>query len=304
MTDFIIIGAGIAGLTASIYAIRAGHCVLVFEKGFYGGQIALTNEVENYPAVEKISGPDLSEKIYQQASSLGTPIRFEQVISVDLKDEIKKVVTTEDTYEAKTVLIANGVKRRKLGCPGEKEFAGRGVSYCATCDGAFFKGKTVAVVGGGNVALEDAIFLSNLCQQVYLIHRRDSFRGEKILVQTALSRKNIQILYHTTVEAIQGEATVSSLTIKNTQDKTTKSLSVNALFIAIGLEPDNSMFSDQLPMDGDGYLLADESCMTPLAGVYVAGDCRSKPLRQIITAASDGAVAAVAASHYLDLHFS
>lgn len=304
MTDLIVIGAGIAGLTSSIYTIRAGHSILVLEKGFYGGQIALTSEVENYPAIEKISGSELSNKIYQQASALGVPVRFETVTSVCLKEKIKKVTTNENKYEAKAVIIANGVKRRKLGCPGEEAFSGRGVSYCATCDGAFFKNQTVAIVGGGNVALEDAVFLSNLCKKVYLIHRRDTFRGEKILVESVKNRKNIEILFHSTVTSIQGDQTVSSIEIKNNQNNSTHSLSLQGVFIAIGLEPDNALFAEQLPLDNAGYFIADENCTTSLKGVYIAGDNRTKPLRQIITAASDGAVAAVQAARYLDQNFS
>lgn len=303
MTDIIIIGAGIAGLTASIYAIRAGHSVIVFEKGFYGGQISLTNEVENYPSVEKISGPELSEKIYTQAIALGATIKFEDVISASLSGNVKKVVTTQCEYEAKTVIIANGVKRRKLGCSGEEQFTGRGVSYCATCDGAFFKGKSVAVVGGGNVALEDAIFLSNICTDVYLIHRRDSFRGEKILAETALSRKNIHMLYHSAVKSIEGDQVVSRIILENTNGQSAPDpLAVSALFVAIGLEPDNTIYSAELAVNEWGYLIADESCTTNQTGVYVAGDCRTKEVRQIITAAADGAVAAIAAGKYLDLN--
>ncbi len=297
-TDLLIVGAGCAGLTAAVYAIRAGHSAIVLEKGMYGGQIALTSEVENYPSIEKISGVELATLIYNQAVKQGADIRFEEVTEARLGAAEKIVITTSEEYRARAVILANGVERRKLGCPGEAEFTGRGVSYCATCDGAFFRGKDVAVVGGGNTALEDALFLSNLCRKVYLIHRRDQFRGEKVMVDAVLARDNIEILYQHTVEEILGDKVVTSVRAAGPEDGQ-RTLDVTAVFVAIGLIPVNQLFAEA-GLDANGYLVAGEDCATQLPGVYAAGDTRSKPLRQIITAASDGAVAAVAASNYLN----
>lgn len=297
-TDLLIVGAGCAGLTAAVYAIRAGHSAIVLEKGMYGGQIALTSEVENYPSIEKISGVELATLIYNQAVKQGADIRFEEVTEARLGAAEKIVITTSEEYQARAVILANGVERRKLGCPGEAEFTGRGVSYCATCDGAFFRGKDVAVVGGGNTALEDALFLSNLCRKVYLIHRRDQFRGEKVMVDAVLARDNIEILYQHTVEEILGDKVVTSVRAAGPEDGR-RTLDVAAVFVAIGLIPVNQLFAEA-GLDANGYLVAGEDCNTQLPGVYAAGDTRSKPLRQIITAASDGAVAAVAASNYLN----
>lgn len=299
MTDVLIIGAGCAGLTAAIYAKRAGRSTLVLERLFHGGQISVTNEVENYPAIEKISGPELAERIYEQAAAQGADIRYEDVTAVELEGPVKRVTTTQGTYEARTVIIANGVQRRKLQCPGEDTFLGRGVSYCATCDGAFFRGKDVAVVGGGNTALEDALFLAELCRRVYLIHRRDSFRGEQVLAEAVAARENIVPLFTRTVESIHGDSRVEEVQLLDTATGTRESLPVSAVFIAIGMQPDNRLFAGA-GLDKDGYILADESCMTRLPGVYVAGDTRTKWLRQIITAAADGAVAATQAVRYLE----
>ena len=269
MVDVLIIGAGCAGLTAAIYATRAGHRVVVLEKLFHGGQISVTNEVENYPAIDRISGPDLANRIYEQAAALGA------------------------------VIIANGVQRRRLQCPGEEAFLGRGVSYCATCDGAFFKGKDAAVVGGGNTALEDALFLAKLCRTVYLVHRRDSFRGEKVLAEAIAQRPNIRPLFNKTVESIHGGQSVEEAALLDAATGERTRLPVSAVFVAIGMQPDNGLFA-AAGLDKDGYIQADESCTTRLPGVFVAGDTRTKWLRQIITAAADGAVAAARAGHYLE----
>ncbi len=299
MTDLIIIGAGCAGLTAAIYAQRAGLQTILLEENFYGGQIALTNEIENYPAIPSITGPELAQQLYGQAESLGAQIRFEMVTQAELTSHPKIITTNVGRYEAKAVIVANGAKRRKLGCPGEAELSGRGVSYCATCDGAFFRGKDVAIVGGGNTALEDALFLSNVCRTVFLIHRRDTFRGEKSLAERVRQRENIHLLYDSTVTEIRGDAAVSAAVIQNLKTGAQQELPVSAVFIAIGLMPENGIFSRQLPLDENGYFLAGEDCKTPLAGVFVAGDCRTKPLRQIVTAAADGAVAGYQAASYI-----
>lgn len=300
MTDIIIIGAGCAGLTAAIYAQRAGLRTILLEENFYGGQIAISNEIENYPAIPSITGPELARQIYGQAEKLGAQIRYETVTQAELATHPKVVTTSAGRYEAKAVIVANGVRRRLLECPGEAEFTGRGVSYCATCDGAFFRGKDVAIVGGGNTALEDALFLANVCRTVYLIHRRDSFRGDKALADRITQRENIKIHYDSAVLEIHGESAVTAVSIKNTKAGAQQELPVSAVFVAIGLIPENELFSSQLPLDESGYFVAGEDCKTPLDGVFVAGDCRSKLLRQIITAASDGAVAGYQAAAYVN----
>nr|UWI48662.1 thioredoxin-disulfide reductase [Clostridioides difficile] len=301
MVDIIVIGAGPAGLTSAIYAMRAGLSVTVFEKSIYGGQVASTSEVENYPAVQKISGIEFSTNIYNQAVSQGVDIQFDEVEEIHLEGKVKIVKTASGEHKAKAVILANGVERRKLGCIGEKEFTGRGVSYCATCDGAFFKNKEVAIVGGGNTALEDALFLANNCTKVYLIHRRDDFRGEEVLEKSVKARKNIEILYSHGVEKIEGEKTVSRIEVKDLKTEEKRTIDVSGIFIAIGLKPNNKMFENVLDLDEGGYIVSDESCTTSVEGVYVAGDSRTKFLRQIITAASDGAIAAVQAANYINV---
>ncbi len=298
-TDLLIIGGGCAGLTAAIYAIRAGLSVTVLEGGLAGGQIVVTSEIENYPGYIKISGPDLAMKIYNQAQKLGADIRSQQVIAASLSAPVKVLQTVEAEYRSKAVIIANGVKRRTLGCPGERELTGKGVSYCATCDGAFFRGKNVAVIGGGNTALEDALFLSNICETVFLIHRRDRFRGEKLLLEATESRKNIVFYRDTVVREILGEKAVTAVVMQNSVSGAEELLPVSAVFVAIGLVPDNRIFSE-LSQDSSGYLLADENCKTNLDGVFAAGDTRAKALRQILTAASDGAVSAFQAANYVN----
>ncbi|KPI51105.1 thioredoxin reductase [Clostridioides difficile] len=301
MVDIIVIGAGPAGLTSAIYAMRAGLSVTVFEKSIYGGQVASTSEVENYPAVQKISGVEFSNNIYNQAIAQGVDIQFDEVEEINLEGKIKVVKTSSGEHKAKAIILANGVERRKLGCEGEEKFTGRGVSYCATCDGAFFKDKEVAIVGGGNTALEDALFLANNCTKVYLIHRRDSFRGEEVLEKSVKARKNIEILYNHGVEKIEGEKTVSKIEVKNLKTEEKRTIDVSGIFIAIGLKPNNKMFENVLDLDEGGYIISDESCTTSVEGVYVAGDSRTKFLRQIITAASDGAIAAVQAANYINI---
>lgn len=299
MLDIIIIGAGTAGLTAALYARRAGLDVLVLESGFYGGQIANTPEVENYPAIPKISGFDFSQALYDQVSGLGAQVKFEAVTAASLTGEVKSVSTAKNTYEAKTVIVANGAQRRKLGCPGEEQFSGRGVSYCATCDGSFFRGKEVAIVGGGNTALEDAIYLAGICSKVYLIHRRDAFRGNDILVKAVESRPNIEICWNSVPSAITGDQSVTGCRLTDTKTGENRELAVSAVFVAIGLVPDNAIWGGAVQLDPSGYILAGEDCRTNLPGVFVAGDTRTKPLRQLVTAAADGAVAAFEAGNYL-----
>ena len=274
MTDVIIIGAGCAGLTAAIYAQRAGLSTILLEENFYGGQIAISNEIENYPAIPSITGPELAQQIYAQAESLGAQIHFETVTQAELSANPKVVTTHTERYEAKAVIIANGVKRRKLGCPGEEAFTGRGVSYCATCDGAFFRGKDVAIVGGGNTALEDALYLANVCRTVYLVHRRDAFRGEKALADRVRQKENIKIQYDSAVSKIRGESAVSSVLLENTKTGAQQELPVSAVFVAIGLIPENELSKSAgvaLNPVTSGPIVND-SLETNIEGIFACGN--------------------------------
>lgn len=297
MTDLIIIGAGPAGLTAALYALRYGLSVTVIEKNMYGGQMSLTNSIENYPGFEKTQGTELAMRMYKQVTNLGCKVVFEKVVEVDLKGDTKYVSTIKHEFYSKSVIIANGLKRRKLNVLGEDEFSGKGVSYCATCDGAFFKGKSVAIVGGGNVALEDAVFLSNICKKVYLIVRKNVFRAEQHIVDIVSQRKNIEKLMQSNIIKISGNKFVNSITLDSNGE--IYDLNVNGVFIAIGYEPHNEIFENQISMDSNGYFISDDSCKTNIPGVYVAGDCRKKLLRQIVTATSDGAISGNQAVKYV-----
>ncbi len=298
--NIVIIGAGPAGLTAAIYARRAGYGAIVLEENIYGGQVATTSAVENYPGFREIGGTELSVNFYEQAAALGADIRFEPLTGCALEKEVKLLTTPNRTLQTRAVIIAGGAQRRILGCPGEERLKGRGVSYCATCDGAFYKDKEVAIVGGGNTALEDALFLSNSCRRVHLIHRREELRGAPILQKAFFSRENIVFHKKRVVAEILGENAVSELRLQSTEDKSEERLAVSGVFVAIGVQPDNALYRGQLPLSEDGYLLAGEDCLTPLPGVFAAGDCRKKPLRQIVTAVADGAVAATMAANYLN----
>ncbi len=298
MKQLIIIGAGIAGLTAAIFALRAGIDVTVIESDVYGGQAALTNEIENYPGFEKISGAELSQLVYNQAEKLGAQFIFDEVKSVDFSNDVKIINTSSESLSAQTVIIANGLKRRKLGCKGEAEFMGRGVSYCATCDGSFFKDKHVVVVGGGNTALEDAIYLSNVCSKVTIIVRKDNFRGEDYLIKSVEKISNIEIIMESNIQEIKGNKSVEAITVSDKNDNV-KEIPVSGVFIAIGYQPQNSIYKGQVDMDESGYFVSDETCITNISGVYVAGDCRVKTLRQLVTAAADGAVAGNQASKFV-----
>ncbi len=299
MNDTVIIGAGPAGLTAAIYALRAGLDVTVCEKNIYGGQISTINTIENYPGFSKISGVDFSNAIYEQVVNLGAKFIFSEVIGLELSPEEKCVITSsEGDIYAKAVIIANGLKRKLLGCKGENEFSGKGVSYCATCDGAFFRGKSVIVVGGGNTALEDALYLSNICKKVTVIVRKNYFRGENFLVEQVNNTENIEILFGSNLKEISGKNFVESVVISK-NDGDAISMKVDGVFIAIGYRPDNEIYKNKIEMNESEYFIADETCETNIAGVYVAGDCRVKPLRQIVTAVADGAVAGSRAASFV-----
>ena len=298
--DIIIIGAGPAGLSASIYAQRAGLKTVCLEGNIHGGQIINTPEVENYPALGKISGVEYATQLYDQAVGFGTVVEYDMVSAVDFSATAKKVTTASGAqYEAKAVIIANGVIRRKLDVPGEDEYTGRGVSYCATCDGALFAGKTVFIVGGGNTALEDAVYLAAVCEKVYLVHRRDEFRGVKHEVEKVLRNPKIEVLYDSVVKNIKGGAAVTAVEVENVKTGERKTYDTAAIFVAVGLIPQNELLKNIITLTPEGYIASDESCKTNIEGVFAAGDTRAKTLRQLITAASDGAVAATAASAYI-----
>lgn len=299
MYDIVIIGAGPAGMSAAVYGCRAGRKVLMIEEKNYGGQIINTPEVENYPALKNISGFEFATNLYEQATGLGAEIVNERVIEIRSEGKDKQVITNKNAYETKTIIIATGAKNRPLGVDKEKSLIGAGVSYCATCDGMFFRGKDVAVVGGGNTALEDAEVLSNFCNKVYLIHRRDTFRGEEKLVQALKEKENIIMVMDSVVTDIIGENKVEGIVVKNKVTEDEQNLPVQGLFVAVGQIPDNERFSNIVNIDEKGYVIADESCKTNAEGVFVAGDCRTKKVRQLTTATSDGAVAALAASEYI-----
>lgn len=299
MYDIIIIGAGTAGLSAAIYGTRAGKSVLLLEAKLYGGQIITTPEVENYPGIKSISGYEFAENLYQQAISLGAELKYEKAIGIKNDGEEKTVVTNRGEYRCRSVILATGAKNRRLGIEKEEEFTGAGISYCATCDGAFFRGKEVAVVGGGNTALEDAGFLSNYCSTVYVIHRRDSFRGEERLARRLEEKENVKYILDSRVTGLNGEKRLESVTVKNVKTEEEQILTVSGLFIAIGQEPDNDAFKELVELDKGGYIRAAEDCLTGIEGIFTAGDCRTKTVRQLATAAADGAVAALAACAYL-----
>lgn len=300
--DVIIIGSGPAGLSAAIYAQRAELKNIVIEKtGFSGGQIINTYEVDNYPGTPGISGFDLSAKFRDHCDRLNTTFVTGEVVEFKLEDDIK-LLTLDDgsQYRAKTVIIASGGLPRHLNVPGEDKLSGLGISYCATCDGAFFKNRTVAVVGGGDVAVEDAIFLSRICGKVYVIHRRDEFRAINSSVNKLLANSNVTVLWDSVVESINGTETVESMDIKNVKTGDSSSIEVDGVFIAVGYIPTSQIYHDIIDTDDNGYIIAGENTQTNVPGVFAAGDIRTKDLRQIITAASDGANAITAVERYLN----
>ena len=298
--DLIIIGSGPAGLTAAVYAARAQLHTLIIEKNYMsGGQILTTYEVDNYPGLQGINGFDMGIKFREHADKLGAVFYEDIVTRIENEGKISTITTEKDVFKAKTVIIATGARHRKLMIEGEERLTGAGVSYCATCDGAFFRNKTVAVAGGGDVALEDAIFLSRICKKVYLIHRRDEFRGTKLLQNHVRDANNIEIIWNTVVTEVKGEEQVDAIITQNIQDKAEKELRVNGIFIAIGITPNSQEVKGLVNMDPNGYIIAGEDCATSVPGIFAAGDVRTKMLRQIITAASDGANAVMAAQNYL-----
>ena len=290
MYDIIVVGAGPAGLTAGIYARRANKSVLILESQSYGGQIINATKLENYPGIANISGIDFATALYKQTKDLGAEIKFETVIEVT-KD--KKVKTEQNTYEAKAVILATGAKNRKLGVPEEDYYLGKGVSYCATCDGNFYKGKTVAVVGGGNTALEDAIYLSEIAKKVYLIHRNDTFKGEVQYVNELKEKDNVEFILNSNVIDLKGK-TLESIDVKD-KEGNIRNLEISGLFVAVGQAPSNDIFKDIVDLNRFGYIETIDDVHTKTKGIYVAGDTRTKNLRQLTTAVSDGSIAATVA---------
>lgn len=300
MYDLIILGSGPAGMSAAIYAARAELNTIVIEKApMSGGQVINTYEVDNYPGFKGISGFELSMKFREHCDQLGVQHMTGELKSLEVVDGVKKLtLESGETYEAKALIIATGAIWRKLGVPGEEKLSGMGVSYCATCDGAFFRNKEVAVVGGGDVAVEDAIFLARLCKKVYVIHRRDEFRAAKVLSSRLMKLENVEILWDTVVDEIEGEEMVSYIKTRNVKSGEVKDIPVAGVFVAVGTIPNSECFSGIVDMTEQGYIIADETCKTSVPGIFAAGDVRTKELRQIITAAADGANAITSAEKY------
>ena len=299
--DTIVIGGGPGGYTAALYATRAGFSALVLEKLSPGGQMATTDQIDNYPGFPQgVNGFELALEMQKGAQRFGAQTELAEVLQVDLRGPVKEVVTQKETYRAPTVVLATGASPRELGLPGERELRGRGVSYCATCDGMFYRGKTVAVVGGGNTAAADVLYLSRLCEKVYLIHRRDQLRASRVYLEPLKQAENVEILWDSQVtELLYGE-TLTGIRVRNKKTGEVKELSLDGLFLAVGQLPNTQLFQGQVELDAAGYVVADETTRTNLPGVFAVGDLRQKPLRQVVTAAADGAVAA----HFLEEYLS
>lgn len=299
MYDITVIGAGPAGLTAAVYARRAGKSVLVIERSTFGGQITYSPKIENFPAYISVSGAELAEKMVEQALEQGADIEMDAVTGIS-KTETGFTVSTENgAYESRAVIIAAGVRHRLLGLEGEEAFIGNGISFCAVCDGAFYSDGTVAVIGGGNSALQEALMLSEICKKVYVVQNLATLTGEESLRTQLYQKQNVQIICNTLVKGLHGNGALSAIDIENTETGEKQSLSVDGMFIAIGLVPENDIYSSYVALDR-GYIACDESCTTATEGIYAAGDCRTKSVRQITTAVADGATAALAACAYLD----
>ena len=299
--DMIIIGGGPAGYTAALYAARAGLDVVVFEKMSPGGQMALTGEIDNYPGFDEgIDGFTLGMKMQHGAERFGAKTIYSSVVNIHISDKIKKIETDSGKYYAKTVVISTGASPRELGIDGEQKFFGRGVHYCAHCDGRFYKDKTVIVVGGGNSAVEDALYLARLAKKVYLVHRRDTLRASKVYHKPLMSAENVEIIWNSALTEIVAAERVVGVKIKNLLDESIREIDCDGIFVSIGRKPQTELFKDKLELDAGGYIIADESTKTSISGVFAVGDVRTKTLRQIVTAAADGAVAAYEAEQYME----
>ena len=300
MHDIIIIGAGPAGLTAALYALRADKSVLVLEKETFGGQITFSPKIENYPSVMQISGNEFAEKMLDQVISHGADIELATATGIEKKDGYHTVLTDGTSYDGKTVIIAAGSKHRHLGLEREAELTGEGVSYCAVCDGAFYNGRDVAVIGGGNTALQEAVMLSEYCTKVYVIQNLSTMTGEGRLVAKLSERDNVEFIFDSVVTELVGSGKLEAIKIKNTANDTERQITLDGIFVAIGQVPENESFANVAELNERGYITAGEDCLTGTPGIFVAGDCRTKAIRQVTTAAADGAVAALAACRYID----
>jgi thioredoxin reductase (NADPH) len=301
--DVIIIGGGPAGLSAAIYATRSMLKVRLFEKEVIGGQASMTDHIENYPGfIEGISGFELTDKMREQALRLGAEIDMSGVDAVDLSGPIKKVTAANEEYEAKSVIIASGVRPSKLDVPGASDFSGRGISYCATCDGPFFRNKRVIIIGGGNSAVEEAIYLTRFADKVTIVHRRDELRADKIVQKRAFDNDKIDFLFDSVIAAVKGEAAVTTVTIKNVKTNDEKDIPADGIFVYMGNLPNTDLFYGKLELDEKGYVKTDETLATTVPGVFAAGDVRNNPLKQVVWAAAEGALAAVSTEKYLESH--
>ena len=300
MYDIIIIGAGPAGMTASIYACQARKKVLLLEKSVYGGQIVSADKVKNYPGFEEISGYEYATKLYNQVKKLNPDIKFEEVIQIKNYEKYKEIITNKNSYKSKTVIIATGSKNRKLGLNNEYKLIGKGISYCATCDGMFFKDKTVAIYGGGNTATHDALYLSDIAKKVYVVYRRKEFRFDSLNLDKLKNKDNVEFILNSNIIDIKGEEKVESIVIKENETSNEKELVVDGLFIAIGNIPVSSMCNDLIDLDEKGYIISKEDCKTNIDGIFVDGDIRVKEIRQLTTACSDGTISALNACKYIN----
>lgn len=298
MIDMLVVGSGPAGLTAALYGRRANKQVLILEKNSFGGQMTFSPKIENYPGWEQISGSALADRMLEQVIAQGAEVDLAEVTSVTKNGTTFTVKTDGASYEAKTVILATGAKHRLLGVPKETDFVGKGISFCAVCDGAFYAGQHVAVIGGGNSALQEALLLSEQCREVTVLQNLSAFTGEERLVQQLLKRENVNVIFGATVTAFSGEESLSSVVYQTADGE--QELEVDGVFVAIGLVPEMGPFADQLELDTGGYAVSLETCMTKTSGLFVAGDCRQKGVRQIATAVADGATAALAACNYID----
>ncbi len=298
MYDIIVVGAGPAGLTAALYALRASKTVLVIEQSTFGGQVTFSPKIENYPGMPEMSGNEFADKLLDQVLSMGAEVEMEKVTGIVDEGNRKLVFADNKKFEAKAVIIAIGVHHRQLGLSNENALVGNGISYCAVCDGAFYKDKTAGVVGGGNSALQEAVLLSDICRKVYVFQNLSFFTGEKKLLEILNGKDNVELITDVTVKALKGETDLEAVILNTLNGE--KEIALDGLFVAIGLEPKNAAFSDVAALDDNGYFGSEENCITKTEGVFVAGDCRQKAIRQITTATADGAVAALAACRYID----